>query len=130
MIFPDAPVSEWRKKAIDEEREIRVIQLRDPNLEISNMWRNNEDIDDEEEPGFLESSELLDETLVRQTYTMIKQSKSEGLTQNMVGQKLGLNKLNSRTLIRNLLRLDLLSYTLTDEGRQRTKRYALYLLYS
>ena len=40
-----------------------------------------------------------------------------------MGQKLGLSKLSARLLIRNMEKLNLITFYLLDEGRQRTRKY-------
>lgn len=90
------------------------------------MWPCDTDDDDYDNlsstaNGFLDVSGLrLDDTLLHQAYVLIGQSKCTGLSQLELANKLGLTKLNARTVIRNLGKLNLISSYLKDVGRQRT----------
>lgn len=112
-------------KKKDEERVIRAIQLRDPNMEISETWNQSNVIDENEAMvGILESNnELYGDTLFHQAYNHIASTKSFGVSGTELASHFALSKLAVRTLIRNLERLGSITSYSCNEGRQKLQRY-------
>lgn len=50
-VYPNAPKSEWKMKKKSEERIIKVVQLRDPNMEISEAWLGKIDSETDSDEG-------------------------------------------------------------------------------
>lgn len=113
-----------RKK--DEERNLRVIQLRDINLEVCDLLNTNNADDNDSNDGILSNShEIFGWTLTEQAYEHIKSRKSNGVSATELADYFGQGKLNGRTLLRNLERLKSISSYSCNEGRQKLQRYAI-----
>lgn len=114
------------KKTVDE-KSVRVLQLRNPNQEVFDMWpRDNSDDDEDSAAGFLDQTRTrLDHSLINQAYEIIDETKSVGITQSEIATRLGLTKLHARTIVRNLTRLKQITSYMSDASRQRTSRYIL-----
>lgn len=69
-----------------------------------------------------ESTRLLDVPLMTQAFNAVDESGPNGLTQVELSRKLGMTKLQARTLCRNLLKRNLVSTFMHDVGRQRFYR--------
>lgn len=108
------------------EKSIRVLQLREPNINVYDIWPRQPEQDDDElsmETGFLfNDTELYNIDLNQQAYKMIEQSKFDGVTSTEFRSAMGLTKLNARILLRNLERLGQVTTFRVDQGRQRTSK--------
>lgn len=62
---------------------------------------------------------MLDVPIMTQAFNAVDESGPNGLTQVELSKKLGMTKLQARTLCRNLLRRNLVSTFMNDVGRQR-----------
>lgn len=109
------------------EKSIRVLQLREPNINVYDIWPRQPELDDDElvaENGFLcNDVELYNVDLNTQAYKIIEQSKFDGVTSTEFRSIMGLTKLNARILLRNLERLGQVTTFRVDQGRQRTSKY-------
>lgn len=124
-VYPDAPRELWKHKASDKEKQLKVVKLVNPNCSVKDEWVKEEEVEEEEEGiGFVdESTRLLDVPLMTQAFNAVDESGPNGLTQVELSKKLGMTKLQARTLCRNLLRRNLVSTFMHDVGRQRFYRY-------
>lgn len=125
-IYPNATEKEWKIKN-NHERTVRVVQLRNPNIEVYDMWpRDNSDDDDEAANGFLDQSAVrLDDSLLRQALAAITAATIVGVSQAELGLQFGLTKLHARTVVRILTRLGSITSYVSDASRQRTKYFIL-----
>jgi len=109
------------------EKSIRVLQLREPNVNVYDIWPRQPELDDDElsmENGFLSNNvEVYNVDLTTQAYKIIEQSKFDGVTSTEFRAIMGLTKLNARILLRNLQRLGQVTTFRVDQGRQRTSKY-------
>lgn len=116
---------EWKMKK-GGEKSIRVLQLREPNINVYDIWPRQPELDDDEtslENGFLcNDRELFNVDLNAQAYKIIEQTKYDGLTSTELRSIMGLTKLNARILLRNLERLGQVTTFRVDQGRQRTSK--------
>lgn len=126
-IYPNATEAEWRIKKTIDEKSIRVLQLRNPNQEVFDMWpRDQSDDEDDCTAGFLDQTGTrLDNSLITQAYEIIDEAHSDGITQSEIAVRLGLTKLHARTIVRNLTRMKQITWYMSDASRQRTSRYIL-----
>ncbi|KAJ9600248.1 hypothetical protein L9F63_009473, partial [Diploptera punctata] len=125
-LYPAATVSEWKHKGNDREKKIRVIQLINPDMDVREIWPKDDDLEDEDEApaGLLDQKNLLlDRSILSQAYTVVENAGHEGLSQMGLGAKMGMSKLQSRTLCRNLLRKGVVAPYMNDVGRQRVFKY-------
>lgn len=108
------------------EKSIRVLQLREPNINVYDIWPRQPELDDDDvsmENGFLcNDRELYNVDLNAQAYKIIEETKYDGITSTEFRSIMGLNKLNGRILLRNLERLSQLTTFRVDQGRQRTTK--------
>lgn len=70
---------------------------------------------------------MLDVPIMTQAFNAVDESGPNGLTQVELSKKLGMTKLQARTLCRNLLRRNLVSTFMNDVGRQRFYKYVVYI---
>lgn len=42
-MYPNAKITEWKRKGSDAEKQIRVLQLIDPDVDVLDSWTNDED---------------------------------------------------------------------------------------
>lgn len=124
-IYPDAPRELWKHKGSDKEKTLRVVRLVNPNCSVKDEWVKEEEVEEEEEGiGYVdESTRMLDVPLMTQAFNAVDASGPNGLTQLELSKRLGMTKLQARTLCRNLLRKNLVSTFMHDVGRQRYFRY-------
>lgn len=72
----------------------------------------------------LDQSKLrLDQTLLEQANELIEASACDGISGTELAAKLGLTRLNSRSTVRNLEKLNKITSYLCDSGRQRIRKY-------
>lgn len=119
-LYPNATKKEYASKN-GVEKTILAIRLIDPNLNIFQLYENEEKDTsiDEEKEGFLDvSRQKLNTPLVYQVIQKITESGSRGVSQSELGKHFGLSKLNSRSVLRKVLRAGITTY-MRDEGRQR-----------
>lgn len=125
-VYPDAAPIEWKMKK-GGEKSIRVLQLREPNINVYDIWPRQPEQDDDElsmENGFLcNDMELYNVDLSQQAYRIIEKTKFDGITSTEFRSIMGLAKLNARILLRNLERLGQVTTFRVDQGRQRTSKY-------
>lgn len=80
------------------------------------------DIDEIDELCYLNKNEVvINESILRQAYRTIEESKSEGLTGVDLLDKLGITKLTLRTIVKKLTKLKLIEYYMKDCGRHSVR---------
>eukprot|EP00094_Tigriopus_californicus_P009796 TCALIF_09445-PA protein Name:"Similar to Gtf3c1 General transcription factor 3C polypeptide 1 (Rattus norvegicus)" AED:0.03 eAED:0.04 QI:37/0.71/0.62/1/0.85/0.87/8/0/1945 len=136
-LYPDATDLEWKSKnkspnderpLQDKEKQVRVVQLINPEVDPESVWqdvRDEMDEDDEDlEAGFIDQSKWkLTRSMMHQAYSLLEAMGPRGLSQQELGVQLGLGKLEARTICRNLERRNLVTILLHDQGRQRTTSF-------
>jgi DNA-binding Lrp family transcriptional regulator len=65
---------------------------------------------------------LLDRPILMQAFNVVEDAGPEGISQVELSIKMGVSKLQARTLCRNLLKKGVLSTFMNDVGRQRVCR--------
>nr|CAD7425047.1 unnamed protein product [Timema monikensis] len=133
-LYPNAKIEEWKHKGSDKEKHIRVIQLINPNMDVKEIWsRFEEGYDNEEEEdepdvdenyiGLLHCDDVyLDQPLLTQAFNIVDEAGPKGCSQVELSKKMGLTKLQARTLYRNLLKRGVVAAYMHDIGRQRVSR--------
>lgn len=124
-VYPYAPRSEWRMRKRDEERVLRVLRLRDPNIDVNDLWPRENIADDADDmTDTLDvGKQSLDVPLIKQAYDYIDKMKATGASVTEIGRYLGLSKLNARSIMRNLERLNVVCTHFIDHKRQRIQMY-------
>ncbi|XP_050083732.1 general transcription factor 3C polypeptide 1 [Anopheles aquasalis] len=126
-LYPDAPASLWMSKK-GEEKSVRVMRLVDPNTDVYEVWCRD-GIEEDAREGFLapaDSSALyVDKPLLRLAYEVIGKSGTSGISQSELATTLGLDRLNARSIVRNLVRMKVVQSQSFNEGRQRTAKFFL-----
>jgi repressor of nif and glnA expression len=64
-------------------------------------------------------NDYFDKSLLRQAFDGIAATKHEGISQSDLAKVLGQHKLTTRTLVKNILKMNVITSYMTDEGRQR-----------
>lgn len=129
-LFPDATEKEWKLRNTDSEKMIKVVRLRDPDIDPEDLFRVDETPDDEsldsEEEESAGSSGILDcskqqhhYSIVRQAYLCVEAAGPDGLKQKELGEQLGLSQLDARSVLRVLKRLDLVDCIVKDVKKNR-----------
>ncbi|XP_046989076.1 general transcription factor 3C polypeptide 1 [Schistocerca americana] len=125
-LHPDAKPSEWKLKNNDKEKTIRVIQLIDPDMNVQDLWAKDDEFEEPEDgntvsPGNVD--QVLDRPLLSQAYYAVEAAGPQGVSQLELAAIMGMSKLQSRTVCRNLLRTGLIVTFMNDIGRQRVSRF-------
>lgn len=124
-----------------QEKLIRGVRIIDSDFDPESIYDEKDDDDDEEDLNLVfpdQSGLRFDTSLMAQAYRLLEEAGSTGLTQNGMGKKLGkifefkfkfvtwkifhfsgLNKLDARTICRNLERRQLVTTISVDQGKQR-----------
>ena len=136
FLYKDANEQDW-KTAHGEERQYRVMELINKNMDPEEFWSqdrkdDNDELDgaEEEDDGKLggplrtvpydKSRIVLERSMAWQSYRLLEEAGPSGLTQLELGIKLGVPKLEARSIYRYLQRSGVtIQYTL-DQGRQRS----------
>uniref|UniRef100_A0A182Y6Q2 B-block_TFIIIC domain-containing protein n=1 Tax=Anopheles stephensi TaxID=30069 RepID=A0A182Y6Q2_ANOST len=127
-LYPDAPQSSWMTKR-GVEKMIRVMRLIDPTADVYDVWAREgaEDGGAEAKDGFLASADsdaiYADVPLLQVAYNVIANHGGKGISQSEMAQAMGLDKLNSRAVVKNLSKLKCIESMTVDEGRQRTSKF-------
>ncbi|XP_014229864.1 general transcription factor 3C polypeptide 1 [Trichogramma pretiosum] len=124
--YPNSAESEWRiKNNPSRERILKLVTLADPNINVNDIWKTEEDDDDEDEPfpvlNVYKHKYMVD--FVKQANNKVIVTGDKGISQTELGKELGVSKLISRTLTRNLVKSNMVSTYMHDSGRQRTTRF-------
>ncbi|EFX77102.1 hypothetical protein DAPPUDRAFT_321692 [Daphnia pulex] len=116
--YPDATIKDWKMRNCDNEKQVKIVKLIDPNIDPEALFQGDEAPPDDgslysegEEEG--SSSGILSNAVVQrhhhsiaqQAYAFVEASGSEGLTQGALAEQLGLSQLDARSTIRSLTRL-------------------------
>lgn len=121
-LYPDATEAEYLLKN-KQEKTVRVMQLKDPNLDISTLWlKDDQEVEEESCPMAETSQRLFNVPITRQVYWEVEKSGEKGISQTELGKIMHLTKLQCRALIRNLLNLRLVKMYTVDQGRQRLNK--------
>ena len=135
FLYPNANDQEW-KTAHGEERQYRVMELINKDMDPEEFWSDDrkdendeQDGDDEEEAKldgpyrtvpYDKSRIVIERSMAWQSYRLLEEAGPAGLTQLELGVKLGVPKLEARSIYRYLQRSGVtIQYTL-DQGRQRS----------
>ncbi|XP_054016236.1 general transcription factor 3C polypeptide 1 isoform X1 [Hylaeus anthracinus] len=123
-LYPNAKPIEWQRKYTPaKEKKIKVVQLLHPTIDVMEAW-TKDDIQEEDESHELNiSSHKYNVPYLKQANRIIEESGSEGLCQGSLGKNMGLTKLHSRTILRNLVKRDIVATYMNDIGRQRLTKY-------
>ncbi|XP_015124460.1 general transcription factor 3C polypeptide 1 [Diachasma alloeum] len=121
-LYPHADISEWQRKGCAKEKRIKAIQLLDPNIDLTELW-NKEDLEEEEVYDLDISKQKVNEPLLKQANLYVESSSHEGLSQTELGKSMGVTKLQSRTIFRNLAKMHVVGIYMNDMGRQRITKY-------
>lgn len=115
---------EWQTKTgMGKERIVRLVTLSDPNIEISDIWRTEEVKEDDDHVQLDMKNQKLNVPFMKQIYSTLESKEFKGASQTELASELGLTKLTSRTLVRNLIKSKTVSTYLDDVGRQRTTKF-------
>ncbi|CAL7934994.1 unnamed protein product [Xylocopa violacea] len=123
-LYPNATPAEWQKKNDpSKEKNIKVVQLLSPNIDIIEAL-NKEEIQEEEEPQELNiSCHKYCVPYLKQANTIIEAERSDGVCQGSLAKIMGLTKLQSRTILRNVVKANIVATYMNDMGRQRLAKY-------
>lgn len=129
MLYPEATAKEWKMKNSELERTVKVVRLIDPSVDPETLFLTEEAppedgsvISEEDETtgsGILTNACIQEHhhSIIRQAYTVVEASRSEGITQGALAEKLGLSQLDARSALRALTRLQLVD-CITKEVRK------------
>ncbi|XP_076662843.1 general transcription factor 3C polypeptide 1 isoform X1 [Andrena cerasifolii] len=123
-LYPNATSTEWRQKNNPlKEKKIKVVQLLLPTIDVVEAW-NKEDIPVEDEVQELNiSSHKYSVPYLKQANEIIEDGGDAGICQGSLSKKMGLTKLQSRTILRNIVKSGIVATYMNDMGRQRLTKY-------
>ncbi|XP_039449213.1 general transcription factor 3C polypeptide 1 [Culex pipiens pallens] len=125
VLYPDADEREWKMKNRKcEEKQVRVMRLIDPTADIYELWYKDEVPEEDQNDGILNSQKAyIDMPILQQAYNIVAAAGESGVSQSSMALQMGLDKLNARGVVKNLMRLKAVEGHAVDEGRQRTTKY-------
>ncbi|XP_076248237.1 general transcription factor 3C polypeptide 1 isoform X2 [Calliopsis andreniformis] len=123
-LYPNAKPTEWQQKTNPaKEKKIKVVQLLFPTIDIVDAW-SKDDIPEEDEPQELNiSNHKFGVPYLKQANTIIEVSGNDGACQTSLAKEMGLTKLQSRTVLRNIVKTGIVATYMNDIGRQRLTKY-------
>ncbi|KOX75217.1 General transcription factor 3C polypeptide 1 [Melipona quadrifasciata] len=123
-LYPNAPPIEWQQKNNStKEKKIKVVQLLLPNIDILEAW-NKDEIQDEDESHELNiSNHKYGVPYLKQANAIIEANEIDGVCQGSLAKIMGLTKLQSRTILRNIVKTNIVATYMNDIGRQRLTKY-------
>ncbi|XP_019546939.3 general transcription factor 3C polypeptide 1 [Aedes albopictus] len=126
-LYPEAERREYMlKNKKNEEKQVRIMRLIDPDADVYDLWYKDEQPEEDQKDGFLDSQKAyIDMPVLQQAYNVIASSGEQGISQSALATQLGLDRLNARALVKNLMRIKAIDGSSVDEGRQRTTKYFL-----
>lgn len=120
-IYPNAKESEWKLRN-GEERSVHALSLRNPDINVNEIWKIIDEDDVEEREIFLDrTQEVIEIPLLVQVYDFIRSSKAEGVSEPDIGRHFGLGRLERRALVKAIKRTDVEQYV-TNVGRQKIRK--------
>ncbi|KAF7988582.1 hypothetical protein HCN44_001155 [Aphidius gifuensis] len=122
-IYPNAKEIEWKRKGCDKEKYIYAFKLIDPNVDINDLWYDNDTYEDDEYYELDISSQCINQPLLTQANLAVESTTCNGISQTDLSKKMGLTRLVSRTMFRNLEKIGLVGTYIDDIGRQKTTKY-------
>ncbi|XP_058461806.1 general transcription factor 3C polypeptide 1 [Malaya genurostris] len=124
-LYPEAHPREWKLKSKkSEEKHVRVMRLIDPEADVYDLWYKEDVPEDDQKDGILNSQKAyIDMPVLQQAYNVIASMSDQGISQSSLAVEIGVDKLNSRAVVKNLMRLKAIEGHAIDEGRQRTTKY-------
>uniref|UniRef100_A0A182P3V1 Uncharacterized protein n=1 Tax=Anopheles epiroticus TaxID=199890 RepID=A0A182P3V1_9DIPT len=127
-LYPDAPKTAYMTKR-GEEKLVRVMRLIDPDADVYDAWNREttEEVGMDGKDGFLAGADsnslYVDVPLLQIAYNVVAHHGGKGISQSEMAQEMGLDKLNARGVVKNLLKLKAIESMAVDEGRQRTSKF-------
>ncbi|XP_076636938.1 general transcription factor 3C polypeptide 1 [Colletes latitarsis] len=123
-LYPNAKPTEWQQKNDPtKEKKIKVVQLLHPNIDIIEAWTKDDAQEEDELHELNISSHKYGIPYLKQANIVIEASGSEGVCQGSLAKVMGLTKLQSRTILRNIVKRDIVATYMNDIGRQRLTKY-------
>ncbi|XP_014614359.1 PREDICTED: general transcription factor 3C polypeptide 1 [Polistes canadensis] len=123
-LYPNAEPKEWqRKNDPSKEKVIRVIQLITPDVDIAELLNKDEIHEDEEQLELDIRNHKYDYSYLKEANNMNEGSSINGVSQGSLSKDMGLTKLQCRTILRNLVKMDIVATYMNDAGRQRVTKY-------
>lgn len=105
------------------EKIVRAVQLVDPNIDINQFWGKHDGPDEEESYDLDTSRQKLNVSYLKQANKFVEDARHQGLSQSELGAKLGMTKLHTRTILRNLVKTRIVATYMNDVGKQRVTKY-------
>ncbi|KZC03777.1 General transcription factor 3C polypeptide 1 [Dufourea novaeangliae] len=123
-LYPNAEPTEWQQKNnLAKEKKIKVVQLLLPTIDVAEAW-NKDDIQEEDELHELNiSNHKYSVPYLKQANAIIESTGSDGICQGRLARIMGLTKLQARTILRNLVKRNIVATYMNDIGRQRLTKY-------
>ncbi|XP_041762440.1 general transcription factor 3C polypeptide 1 [Anopheles merus] len=127
-LYPDASKNAYMTKR-GEEKMVRVMRLIDPNADVYDACNRDaaEEGAAEAKEGFLAGADsnslYVDVPLLQLAYNVVAHHGGKGISQSEMAQEMGLDKLNARGVVKNLVKLKAIESMAVDEGRQRTSKF-------
>ncbi|XP_015188892.1 PREDICTED: general transcription factor 3C polypeptide 1 [Polistes dominula] len=123
-LYPNAEPKEWQRKSDpSKEKIIRVVQLINPDVDVAELLNKDEIHEDEEQIDVDIQKHQVFSSFLKEANIMNEGSSINGVTQGSLSKDMGLTKLQSRTILRNLVKMNIVAIYMNDAGRQRVTKY-------
>ncbi|XP_033321902.2 general transcription factor 3C polypeptide 1 [Megalopta genalis] len=122
-LYPNAEPTEWQQKNNPEkEKKIKVVQLLLPTIDVAEVWKD--DVQEEDELHEINiSNHKFCVPYMKQVNDIIEVAGSNGICQGELAKTMGLTRLQSRTVLRNIVKQGIVATYMNDIGRQRLTKY-------
>ncbi|XP_076652647.1 general transcription factor 3C polypeptide 1 [Halictus rubicundus] len=122
-LYPNAEPTEWQQKNKSEkEKRIKVVQLLLPTIDVTEAWKD--DVQEEDELHEIDiSNHKFCVPYMKQVNDIVESTGSNGICQGVLAKTMGLTKLQSRTVLRNIVKQGIVATYMNDIGRQRLTKY-------
>ncbi|XP_078042663.1 general transcription factor 3C polypeptide 1 [Augochlora pura] len=122
-LYPNAEPLEWQQQNNPEkEKKIKVVQLLLPSIDVADVWKD--DVQEEDELHEINiSNHKFCVPYMKQVNDIIEATGSNGLCQGQLAKTMGLTRLQSRTMLRNIVKQGVVATYMNDIGRQRLTKY-------
>ncbi|KAF7988493.1 hypothetical protein HCN44_001066 [Aphidius gifuensis] len=122
-LYPNAIEKEWKRKSSDKEKYLYALQLINPNYQVNDLWYNDDTCDDDDYFELDISSQCINRPLLTQANEIVESKIYDGMSQTDLSKIMGLTRLGSRSMFRNLEKIGIVGMYIDDVGRQRTSKY-------
>ncbi|KRT84754.1 hypothetical protein AMK59_2966 [Oryctes borbonicus] len=121
-MYPNASQKEWKVRNGSKEKNLRILQLIDPAVHLP-AYSKEEDVKDESSDDEPIGEYAFNELVFNQTFKLVSESGTEGISLRQVQLKLGLDFYATRSVLTNMVKRNLIETKNADIGRVHILKY-------